>query len=82
MVRVRSLGQAAAIQAAEARYAALRAEASAEDITPELYLLGVLDGLKAHAAMRAPLAEMRRRQPESATVQAWSARFAEALPGE
>ena len=66
MIRVRSLMAATKVKEAEDRYVELRAQAAEDDITPEIFLLTTLDGLKAYQSMKKPLAEMLRRQPENA----------------
>lgn len=66
MIRVRSMMTAAKVKEAEDRYGEMRAEAAEDDITPELYLLTTLDGLKAYQSMKKPMAEMLRRQPGNA----------------
>jgi hypothetical protein len=63
MIRVRSLLIAAKIKEAEDRYAALRAQAADDDITPEIFLLTALDGLRAYQSMKKALDEMLLRQP-------------------
>ncbi len=70
MIRVRSLLAAAKVKEAENRYAEMRAQATEDDITPELYLLTNLDGLKAYQSMKKPLVEMLRRQPNNAEARA------------
>lgn len=70
MIRVRSLLAAAKVREAEDRYADQRAQTTNDDITPELYLLTTLDGLKAYQSMKKPLAEMLRRQPDNAEARA------------
>ena len=70
MIRVRSLMAATKVQEAEDRYAELRAQSAEDDITPEIFLLTTLDGLKAYQSMKKPLAEMLRRQPDNAEAKA------------
>ncbi len=70
MIRVRSLMAATKVKEAEDRYAELRAQSAEDDITPEIFLLTTLDGLKAYQSMKKPLAEMLRRQPENAEAKA------------
>lgn len=70
MIRVRSLMTAAKVKEVEDRYAELRVQASEDDITPEIFLLTALDGLKAYQSMKKPLAEMLRRQPDNAEAKA------------
>jgi hypothetical protein len=75
MIRVRSLQAAARIREAEDRYAELRGQAAEDDITPEIYLLTALHGLKAYQGMKRPLAEMLRRQPDNAEAKALHEHF-------
>jgi hypothetical protein len=70
MIRVRSLMAATKVKEAEDRYAELRGQAAEDDITPEIFLLTTLDGLKAYQSMKKPLAEMLRRQPDNAEAKA------------
>lgn len=81
MIRVRSLGNAAQVKTAQARYAELRAEADEADITPELYLIGALEGLKAYAELRGVLDELERKQPESPAVKGLRQRYQALLEG-
>lgn len=75
MIRVRSLVTAAKAAEVESRYGEMRAQAAEDDITPEIYLLTALDGLKAYQRMRKPLAEMLRRQPDNAEARALNDHF-------
>jgi hypothetical protein len=70
MIRVRSLMAATKVKEAEDRYAELRTQSAEDDITPEIFLLTTLDGLKAYQSMKKPLAEMLRRQPDNAEAKA------------
>lgn len=70
MIRVRSLMAAEKIKVAEDRYVELRAQSAEDDITPEIFLLTTLDGLKAYQSMKKPLGEMLRRQPDNAEARA------------
>jgi len=70
MIRVRSLMAATKVKEAEDRYVELRAQSAEDDITPEIFLLTTLDGLKAYQSMKKPLAEMLRRQPDNAEAKA------------
>lgn len=79
MIRVRSLMMASKIKEAEDRYAELRGQAAEDDITPEIYLLTTLDGLKAYQSMKKPLAEMLRRQPANAEARALHDHFMQLL---
>lgn len=54
-------------QAREA-YRGMRAQAAADDITPELYLMAVLQEVSLYDDMRSLIDEMQRRQPESQVV--------------
>lgn len=54
-------------QAREA-YGGLRAQAAADDITPELYLMSVLHEYSLYDDMRGLIDQMQRRQPESQVV--------------
>lgn len=75
MVRVRSMATAAKTAEVESRYGELRAQAAEDDITPEIFLVTALDGLKAYQRMRKPLAEMLRRQPDNAEARALNDHF-------
>lgn len=66
LIRVRLLMTASRVKEAEDRYAELRLQSADDDITPEIYLLTTLDGLKAFQSMKKPLGEMLRRQPGNA----------------
>lgn len=70
MIRVRSLMTAKKVREAEDQYIELRAQAAEDDITPEIFLLTTLDGLKAYQSMKKPLGEMLRRQPDNAEAKA------------
>ncbi len=70
MIRVRSLMAATKVKDAEDRYVELRGQAADDDITPEIFLLTTLDGLKAYQSMKKPLAEMLRRQPDNTEAKA------------
>ncbi len=59
--------QAELAQAREA-YSGLRAQAAADDITPELYLMSVLHEYSLYDDMRGLIDQMQRRQPESQVV--------------
>lgn len=69
MIRMRAVS-AARVAEAQAAYQALREQLPEEDITPELFLLGQLLTLRAFDAMRDPLAQLLRRQPDHPQVQA------------
>lgn len=69
MVRLRAVS-GGKIKAAQDYYREMRAQLPDDDITPEVFLLGQLDALRAFADMEAPLAEMMRRQPNSPAVKA------------
>ena len=58
------------VKEAEDRYVELRAQSAEDDITPEIFLLTTLDGLKAYQSMKKPLGEMLRRQPDNAEARA------------
>jgi len=60
--------QQAEITAAKSTYAKMRAGAQADDITPELYLYSVLQDYLLYADMKPVVAEMVKRQPDSAEV--------------
>jgi hypothetical protein len=79
MIRVRSLMTAPKVREAEERYAEQRAQAAEDDITPEIFLLTTLDGLKAYQSMKKPLAEMLRRQPGNAEAKALHDHFMQLL---
>ena len=81
MVRVRSLKTRRKVKKAKANYDEMRQASAADDITPEIYLLTALDGLKAYRHMRAPLAEILRRQPNNAQARELHDQFLEVLEG-
>lgn len=70
MVMVRALPTREKLRELDDTYAALRKDAAAEDITPELYLLSGLQELKLYQDMKTVLEEMRQRQPDNPEVQA------------
>ena len=53
---------------ARARYAAMRATAEADDITPELVLLAALEAAQRHDEIRPLIEEMRKRQPDNPRI--------------
>lgn len=61
-------GQEADLAAARETYRGLRAGAREDDITPELYLLGVLGGLEQYEAMTPVIADARARRPGDETL--------------
>jgi hypothetical protein len=63
-----SAGQEADLAAARETYRGLRAGAAEADITPELYLLGVLGGLEQYEAMEPLLKEALQRRPGDDTL--------------
>ena len=83
MIRFRAI-PAAKVREAQEQYGQLREQLPFEDITPELFLLGQLEILRAYSAMRAPLREMLLRQPQQPEVRAlhdqYSAMLDEARP--
>jgi hypothetical protein len=69
MIFVRSLPTREKLRELDDAYAALRKDAAADDVTPELFLLSGLHELKLYQDMKAVLEEMRQRQPDNAEVQ-------------
>lgn len=71
-VKARSAGQAAEqaeeLRAARATYQSMREGASADDITPELYLYAVLEDQRRYGDMKDVVSEMKRRQPGNPDV--------------
>lgn len=61
------------VRDAQATYARLRSAMPADDITPELYLYTVLEEFQRYADLKAVVAEMQKRQPDSADVRALAA---------
>ena len=53
---------------ARARYAAMRATAEADDITPELVLLAALEAAQRHDEIKPLIEEMRKRQPDNPRI--------------
>jgi hypothetical protein len=78
MVRLRAVSSGK-IKAAQSHYRELRAQLPDEDITPEIYLLGQLEAMRAYREMGVPMAEMRRRQPGSLAVQALHKEYERAI---
>lgn len=70
MVFVRALPMREKLRELDDTYAAMRKDAAADDVTPELYLLSGLHELKLYQDMRTVLEEMRQRQPDNAEVKA------------
>ncbi|MBS4097908.1 MAG: hypothetical protein KGZ83_13840 [Sulfuricella sp.] len=70
MVMVRALPTREKLRELDDTYAALRKDAAAEDVTPELYLLSGLQELKLYQDMKEVLEQMRQRQPDNPEVQA------------
>jgi hypothetical protein len=68
-VKARTPGQEEELRAARATYKDLRGAASADDITPELYLYAVLEDQRRYGDMKDVVAEMKRRQPASPDVE-------------
>lgn len=62
--------QEAEIAQARAEYVRLRQGAPAEDVSPEFFLLTVLDEHRQYQDMKDVVSEMQRRQPNSADVAA------------
>jgi hypothetical protein len=61
--------QQAEVRQARQTYDQLRKSASADDITPELYLYSVLQDHLLYSDMKTVVAEMQKRQPSNADVQ-------------
>lgn len=64
-----SLEQQDAVARARAAYEAMRKEAAADDITPELFLYSALHEYLLYEDMKAVVDEMLRRQPQSEDAQ-------------
>lgn len=67
-VRARTPEQEEDLRAARATYKSLRDGASADDITPELYLYAVLEEQRRYGDMKDVVSEMKRRQPANPEV--------------
>ncbi len=65
-----SAEQLESIRVAREAYSRMLAELPADDITPELYLYAVLYEYQRYDDMKAVVADMRRKQPESEDVKA------------
>jgi hypothetical protein len=74
-----SLEQQEAVAKARATYQALRTEAAADDITPELFLYSTLYDYLLYDDMKVVVEEMLRRQPGSGDVKALAAFVREQL---
>ena len=61
------------LREARAAYEGMRSAMPADDITPELYLYAALEEFQRYADMQAVVAEMQKRQPDSADVRALAA---------
>jgi hypothetical protein len=59
-----------ALDQARAAYETMRQEMPADDIAPELYLCAAMYELREYGAMKAAVAEMRRKQPDSRDAKA------------
>ena len=68
-VRPRTPEQDEELRAARETYKRLRAEALADDITPELYLFSVLQEHRLYGDMKPVVSEMQRRQPANPDVE-------------
>jgi len=68
-----SAEQMAEVKTAKDIYGKLRAQSSADDITPELYLYSVLQDFLLYDDMKPVVEEMTKRQPGNAEVQELSA---------
>lgn len=81
MIMVRSLPMVE-LRKLDENYTALRKDASADDVTPELYMLAGLHELKLYRDMKPVLEEMRKRQPNNAEVEAVYKHYSELMnPG-
>ena len=85
MIRMRAVpldpaAVAAEKQEARSQYDELRKAAAADDITPEIYLLTVLQKLGAHDDIRGVLAEMLKRQPNNAEAKALADHYGKMQP--
>ena len=78
MILVRSLPMIE-MRKLDENYNAMRKDATAEDVTPELYLLAGLHELKLYRDMKPVLEEMRRRQPNNAEVLAVYTHYSELM---
>jgi hypothetical protein len=79
MIRVRAVGDWSKAEDAEKNYKMLRAQAAADDITPELFLLATLSELKLFDKMKSPLEEMLTRQPNNDEIKALHALYSEKI---
>lgn len=70
MVFVRALPMREKLRELDETYAAMRRDAAADDVTPELFMLAGLHELRLYQDMRPVLEEMRQRQPDNAEVKA------------
>lgn len=68
MVRMRSLPQSGGVEALETQYAKLRAEAAANDRSPEIFFLAGLNELGEKQRLRDELAKLQAAYPDDATV--------------
>jgi hypothetical protein len=67
-VRPRTPQEEEELRAARATYKSLREGASADDITPELYLYAVLEDQRRYGDMQDVVSQMKRRQPGNPDV--------------
>lgn len=67
-VSVRSITANAEIRAARERYDVLRSNAAADDLTPDMYLLTVLESHRRFDEMKALLQAMRARRPDDPLI--------------
>lgn len=81
MVFVRALPMREKLRELDETYAAMRKDAAADDVTPELYLLSGLHELKLYQDMKQVLEEMRQRQPDNAEVKAVYEQYSKAMNG-
>lgn len=79
MVLVRALPMREKLRELDETYAAMRKDAAADDVTPELYLLSGLHELKLYQDMKQVLEEMRQRQPDNAEVKAVYEQYGKAM---
>lgn len=68
MVTVRSLPSPEQARELDESYAALRSQATDDDVTPELYLLSGLYEMKRYREMKKPLEDIKRRQPDNPEI--------------
>lgn len=79
MVMVRALAPEEKVQELDQSYAAMRRQAEAGDVTPELYLLSGLYEMKRYREMKGVLEEIQRRQPDNPEIMTISEHYAKIM---